>query len=549
MIMRWFLLLLLVIGTAALCLLAIKTPLNIYDEGLALVGGWRLLQGDIPFRDYWALYPPGQSYLLAMIFKLAGANILVERLYDVTVRALCVAAVFPVAQMLMPSLLLTCITTLTVGLLLAAATFYGYIMFPALLLAFLACYAFFRALARPTSLRFFVVGLALGLTALFRVDVAGYAGIAVLGSLLLQPWQGDQQHAAHDVAAPTFSWWRQTLLIGGGATLVAVPIYGYLTAVSNPSEIFTNLLIFPTTTFRAVRHLPYPSLLPDWSRWTERGNWLSQVDWVIGDWARFYLPLLVYGLTTLLLLIRLIRARQRREAVTRNTGAGAAMLLFGLGLFLQALSRYDAIHALPTALATILLIGWLWQQLLAAHWWRPIYTPVPLLLTLLPLFVYAYLPYAQLRDYATVFPPTGCYATLPRAGCVPISQDQASIINWLDQLDPTGKDAVFVAARRHDQLFINDVSLYFLAGRPIPTRYHELHPGVATTAIVQKAIIAELTRAAVPWLFVVHYPDSHEPNDSAKSSGVILLDEYIHANYHAVQQYGIYQLWQRQATP
>ena len=130
---------------------------------------------------------------------------------------------------------------------------------------------------------------------------------------------------------------------------------------------------------------------------------------------------------------------------------------------------------------------------------------------------------------------------------MPISQDQAAIIEWLNKLDPSGKEAVFVAARRHDQIFVNDVSLYFLAGRPIPTRYHELHPGVATTAPVQQAIVDELIHDATPWLFVVHYPDSNEANDSAKSSGITLLDEYIKAYYQPVQQYGIYQLWQRQA--
>jgi len=533
MIMRRLLALPVLAITAGLCWLPIKTPLNIYDEGLALVGGWRLLQGEVPFRDYWALYPPGQSYLLALIFNQFGPTIMAERLYDVAVRAIATALIYLVATALLPSTLLAVIATIAISLILASATFFGYIMFPALLLAFAALWSYGGYQHKSTGWRLFGTGLLIGCTALFRIDVGGYLAIAIVVSLLLQAWRGTTSTAT--LAPPAL--WRQLLLIGGGALVVAAPVYGYLALVSNPSELFTNLLLFPTTTFRAVRRLPLPELLPDWSRWGERGDWQWQVDWIIGEWARFYLPLLIYALTTLTLLFKGLRTRLTGE----DTLAGA-LLLFGLGLFLQAMSRYDAIHALPTSLPAVLLLAWLWQTLLRQRWW---YLPLPLLLTVLPLFVYLWLPYAKLDMYWTNFPPTGCYATLPRASCVPISQDQAAIVTKLEQLDPTGNEAVFVAAQRHDQLFINDVSLYFLAGRPIPTRYHELHPGIATTAPVQQTIIEELTSRAVPWIFIVQYPDSQEPNDSAKSSGVKLLDDYIRANYQPVHQAGIYQLWQR----
>ena len=568
MIMRRIFGALLLVGTACLCLLPIKTPLNIYDEGLALVGGWRLLQGEVPFRDYWALYPPGQSYALSLVFQIAGPTVIAERLYDVGVRALCALIVFLVANALLPSFVLAIITALAISLLLAAATFYGYIMFPGLLFALLAIFLFSTYLTKTRPRQLFFTGLAIGMTALFRVDVAGYVGIATLVGLLLWQWRGE--------VVDNQPLWRNVSWLIGGALLVVLPVYGYLAAVSNPQEIFTNLFVFPATTFRAVRHLPYPALLPDWTRWAERGSWLAQVDWVIGEWARFYLPLLIYSLVGLVLLVKMVRAR-----LTRNEVLAVTVLLLGLGLFLQAMSRYDAIHALPTSLPTILLLGWLWQQRignptltlpslgrgqnrgnqdLAPHSQPSNETTVPspnwgglgwglvlLVFTLLPLFIYLYIPYAKLSEYAEFFPPTKCYSTLPRATCIPISQEQAAIIEWLNQLDPSRTEAVFVAARRHDQIFVNDVSLYFLAGRPIPTRYHELHPGVATTAPVQQAIIDELTQGAVPWLFVVNYPDSNEANDSAKSSGITLLDEYIKAYYQPVQQYGIYQLWQRQA--
>ena len=36
-----------------------------------------------------------------------------------------------------------------------------------------------------------------------------------------------------------------------------------------------------------------------------------------------------------------------------------------------------------------------------------------------------------------------------------------------------------------------------------------------------------------------------EPNDSSKSSGVTLLDDYIHSKYQPVQTFGVMTVWRR----
>jgi hypothetical protein len=92
-------------------------------------------------------------------------------------------------------------------------------------------------------------------------------------------------------------------------------------------------------------------------------------------------------------------------------------------------------------------------------------------------------------------------------------------------------------------LLLNDVSLYFLAGRPAATRYHELHPGVTNTHPVQEEMVAELTRHAPQWLLLADLDPPREPNASRFSSGVTLLDDYIHRHYQRQQTVGLYQLW------
>ena len=546
MVRRRLLIALLCLAGAILLYLPTRVPLNIYDEGLALVNALRVSRGEMPFRDYWAIYPPGQSYTIAAVFKVAGTTVSAERAYDALVRLLGAVMVFLVArQMVRGWIGPVLIYGLVIGLL-AAATFYGYAMFPAILCAFCALWCFFQYLAQRRQRWLLAAGLASGITALYRVDVAGYAGVAIVLSLLLY----DLLSKANDDSSATR---RRTfvgngLLVVGGALLIALPFYGYLALAGNGSELFNNLLIFPATTFHAVRHLPYPGFLPDWSRWQQRGEWLAQVDWVLGEWLRFYLPLLIYSLVALISLVTLSGALRKRRTITAGDAQALAVLVLGLGLFVQALSRYDAIHALPTALPALLLLGWLWQRLVTARWWRPFMAPLPMLLTLIPLFVYGYLPYAQLRTLVEHFPPNRCFSTLPRASCVPILAEQAALIDELNRQDP-GNGALFVGVPTHDRIFINDVSFYFLANRPIATRYHELHPGVATTLPVQEEIAQTLEAQQTPWVIIADWGNPNEPNGSALSSGVTHLDEYLHTHYTFTKQFGNYQLWQRQGIP
>jgi hypothetical protein len=56
---------------------------NVYDEGLIDFGAIRVFHGQIPYRDFWTMYGPGQFYALAALFKIASPSVLVEQLWSV----------------------------------------------------------------------------------------------------------------------------------------------------------------------------------------------------------------------------------------------------------------------------------------------------------------------------------------------------------------------------------------------------------------------------------------------------------------------------------
>ena len=530
------------IGGGVLIALPIKYPINPYDEGLALVNGMRVLHGDIPLRDYWTIYPPGQSYVLAALFSAAGENVMVERMYDTLVRMLLALVIYLVAARLLRSWRWALAPYLATAVLLAAATFYGYAVFPALLCSFAALLLSFRHLETGKLYWLFGAGAILGVTTFFRLDLGFYAAAAV-GALLvlsrLLPPDGAERWGQRVRRLPA-----ELLAVGGPAALLVLVFYGYLASVAGFDVVVENLLVFPATTFRAVRQLPYPPLLPDWSIWAGEGSIDARLDRMLSDYLRFYIPLLVYGLSALLLGQYGVRSVRGDRQFAHTDAMAAALVVFGVGLFMQALSRYDEIHVLPASLVVVILISWLLRQIPSERWGQPwVAAPVAGLL-LIPVILYFVAPYSDLSDNVRDYAPRGCYSELPCAGCVPTLPGQEDAIRLLEHQSPE-QGALFAGLPRHDNVFANDVSIYFLAGRPIATRYHELHPGVTTTQEVQEEMVAELKADAPEWLVLVTWGNPNEPNASRFSSGVTLLDDYIRAQYRREHTVGMYEMWRK----
>ena len=106
---------------------------------------------------------------------------------------------------------------------------------------------------------------------------------------------------------------------------------------------------------------------------------------------------------------------------------------------------------------------------------------------------------------------------------------------------------VFVANPRFDLVRVGNPLVYVLVGRPNPTRYDVMQPGVVTTAPVQREIIGDLERSqpalVIRWLSPV--ADQPEDNGAGRSSGVHLLDRYLAHAYLPQRRFGDYLVLRR----
>jgi hypothetical protein len=103
-----------------------------------------------------------------------------------------------------------------------------------------------------------------------------------------------------------------------------------------------------------------------------------------------------------------------------------------------------------------------------------------------------------------------------------------------------GSAPVLVAPPRYDRVRVGDPMLNVLLDRPNPTRYDVVQSGIVTTAKVQREMARDLPAAPVVVRWLAGRAREREPNGSARSSGVFVLDRAIARGYRPAARFGDY---------
>lgn len=500
--------------------------LNPFDEALVLVGGERVLHGELPFKDFYAIYPPGQYYVVAGLMKLFGRSALTLRLYCIAVRAMIALLLYAMAKRLVPRpLALACWATCVWWL--TNCGFYGYPTFPALLLVLLSLALLAssvdraRAEGAPSKRHMLAAGGALGAAALFRHDLAAYGFLAGLPLMIPLARSRATAHgpprSLADAARPLLAF------LGGLVLMFGIPAASLL-AVVPAREVLFELFTYPSKTYASVRGLPYPPLFA----YPSSPQVLSDPILLLGMLRNLpaYTPLL-FNTLGLLGCVAQIRARGR-EALDDATNLRAlALVILGLLAFNLARVRADLIHSIamvvPSYLVAAVLLRSAWN---GARFWRWPATIALMALALLSLATPLLLSYRAIQMTAT------------SARCRSAGAQREEAAAYVRSVVPPG-DRIFVGCGRHDIVFANEPILYFLAQRLPGTKYHVLDPGVATTLEVQREIVDGLIRARVEYVVLsTAFDGRREPNLSSVSSGVTTLDDYLRAHYRVDREFG-----------
>ncbi|MFW5662627.1 MAG: ArnT family glycosyltransferase [Bacteroidota bacterium] len=517
---------------AVLILMSLSLPVNIntYDEGIPVYGAQRVLNGDIPYLDFWTIYPPAMFYFLAGVFKLFGTEILAERAAIMLVNFSTLLIFFNLIKRIAGEKH-AWLPVAAGAVLFAHYNLFGRSMSVAILLVALSAYFLFNYFTDKNKKWLFFAGLMIGVCVFFRHDSAAYIYGTEFWAVFFSGMAFSRQAKKSRKALEGLQ--NAIFVFTTAVITVVIPVFVFMMFHIPLSDIYSQLLEFPLGDFREYRSLPFPNPIAPVFDNEGPANLAANV------WAGsvFYLPLLIYISTVIFIIYRV----KKKYYNTTDLLFWKEITIFNIGinLFNHAMVRSEVEHALPAVLFSLILIPVIFYIT------RKKSASVSLLAFLI-LFVMSIPGIKILRDnYKYYITDRTEWFALERAAGIKadkeFSLNYQEAISRLKSLTEPG-EYVFIGNNRHDIIETNDVMAYFLADRPAGTKYHELHPGVATEAGVQQEIIADLERNNVRVIMLVE----HEFDVSKDyPQGDLLLDYYLRENFTLKEKIGRYGIYTR----
>jgi hypothetical protein len=239
------------IAAAAYSVLFDRESTLSYSIGYNLYGAERILGGEVPYRDFHTLYPPGTVYLNSALFRVFGGSLYVALFGVYVFRVATSVVVYLCARQVLPQVwsLAAVLTSLVWlrpnGPFKAVPMHYG---------------AFFLAVALLMLLihqrqgkvwRVFVAGIALGLLALFKHNIGAYALFGFMVASAIVDRRGRP-------GARQSSYYEFPLVLLAGLTLPVALVCAYMWSKGALSKMVTTLLFGPGD-FLASRLASAPS--------------------------------------------------------------------------------------------------------------------------------------------------------------------------------------------------------------------------------------------------------------------------------------------------
>lgn len=486
---------------AAACFIYLLPALPAFlyvDDGNYSFSAWRVLNGEIPYRDFMIIYGPAQVYVVAFFYRWFGLYLMTERIWSCVMVSVLSAVLFLTLRRASSGL----------GALLGWVFFVlwlGHIghwegALPATLcFATLGVYCATGPSKDTLSRRLFAGGCLTALAGLFRQDVGVYLFLTIIVTRLFKR----QRCGAFIV----------------GIAAICVPAAIYFFVYAGPQKLWEYLVYYPVCVYGHYSKLNYPVFpltLP-----------------VCWDAIYYFSPLFIvagFGLT----LIRRLR--------------GDAALYSLLGIFnLNGLCRRpDPIHVTASFLCALVISVCLWHQTSVKfeffRRWQALFIAVLLFIFAAPAVQY----HARLIDAAQ---HGRFHFEFEQArGVKPLPQSQQELERWKNYEKAiqyvrghTGaQDKIFVSSIRHDRFCFGDPTFYFLSGRASATSYFSPYPGWTTREKIQAKMILELEasrpRVAVLREYLAGCCD--EPNDTSLANGSVILDTYLKGHYHEAAVFG-----------
>jgi hypothetical protein len=481
------------------------------EEGFMLVFGDLVAKGEVPHVDFLHLYGPGSLWVLAGVYRIAGATIAVERAVGAAQIVVLVLSIWALARTRGPFMAAAASLTATVIVVplgLVALAWIGAVA--AALAGFVALTAADRWSQQPhRGRRLVAAGDALGgalaaAALLYRPDLV----VAIVVAVVV--WS--VQIPAH----------RRRWLLGAAAAVSSLWLVHL--ARSGPLEAFRGMVLEPVFELRPGRSLPVPPSLGQVDAFLQRAALLDRSQWPgigIPESVQIHLW---FWLVPVSILVALAGGWTLRRRLPESL-AGRALwpvALFAAFLLPQALQRPDVTHLSWVSVVTFPVALVLGVELIARF--RPAWSrrrcramacSVSLFVLLVAIGSFPLRGYVEavghtFRGTSSGYPVTRGERSFPYGSAADAAAAQ-EVIDALDARLQPGERLV-VGPSSLSRTVYSDAWIYSLFDELTPgTRYIEMDPGLADAP--GSGLATDVSMA--DWVVLSRvWQDWNEPNDS-----------------------------------
>jgi hypothetical protein len=501
------------------------------EEGFMLVFPERLLQGDIPNKDFLHLYGPGSIWVIAALFKVFGISIWTARVFGFAQLVGLVAGTTYVGYRWgrWPAAVAGVVTAIIIipPIGVTALAWVGGVA-----LALWAVILAVRVLDPDATGRRTLLwaGIVAGAALLFRPDLVIALGLA-FGALLLWAFDGPR---------------RRQLALGLAAGLSPYVVH---LALAGPGNAFTGMVTQPVFDLRPGRRLPFPPPTDHFTSFLNRAYALREFPWPLPAASQPMQIALWFWILVAVCVGLVVMGVQAKRAGSPHGWRLVALSLLAVGLLPQAIQRSDTAHlswvsCVPFGLVPAFVAETVRRRGVGAAAGRgrmgPVVARAAVLTPLALMLIFPHFTYRWYADYVVQstgrdrpvwgIQHRGRFFYYGRHDVAEAAQDLLDDVETVSEPD----DRLIVGTGDLRKTPYSEAYLYFLLPQLTPgTKYIEMDPGVTNAA--DSGLADELRDADVVILSTV-YDDWDEPNTSRdlgsdEPNRVLDQDFCLHGRY------------------
>jgi len=487
----------------------------------------RVINGELPYRDFWLLFPPGEVFLPALIYRVFGLNINILLIFSVVISAFVGLFSFLLGRSIFRDNFFATIVAMLV--------FFNGTTGRYFLLLLISVLLFIKYLRNNGAIELFLTGIFIGLAFLFKLYVVGAAFLAFFLTIFI--------HSNFDAKPFSHSVKHVAILFSG-----VLPVLGIASlALMDIWQCMVKEIVIESVSHGTSMNLPYFNdsilylrlILTDLKRVWETGGCFYVVKMFyhlaifINITISYLLPFLLVGISIWYLIDKKLEKSAKVIVLF--------FLFWGMFTFPKALGRSDICHLALSITPLFFLLIFLLQKSIekieenktsfGKFITYGLVVITFLLLVSVPLFL-VQTGFVLVRPHYEV---STKYGTL-------LFQNESEAININDVIRFINKNT-----DEGDYIFVTPwfaPPFYALTNRKNPTYYDSLIDLVARPSDEkQKRVCNEILNKDTK--LIIHYADwgfDNKPELQFLSTCPI-LQRCIEDNFELVEKYGRYWIY------